>query len=767
MYAQPNQNLPQYLADFIQQNANAGPVQQYVWQLATQNTYNNEFFQRMVSTLTEVLQMWSAGGQQADINQAISTVYYCTCGMTATRYPDLAQRMSQADYNAWLQWAQEAQGLSNQINQWQAQANARYAAPAYNTSIPAPRGAPQPRPQANGWDAVPYAGAPAQAPGYPSNNNAAFAVPGQPAGANPRQAAAAPVGNNYQPRSGGRYSGPAHQEPAQSRPNPVLRAAESQTPQFMKVREGGWRSRSNTSTGGRFNPEDPQHAPVGREVAEQHEAAATAAGSWESSNFEWDDPKVSFDDEFEQPKSQVQGNASGTPQFMERISSNPDVPALIFGKETADGYMEFTIEDWRTKPDPDFPWEIGYTPATRTRRIAYDTKRQCFIQCIEENSVNYDDHAILQKSAAVSSTVSSRAHEKNNGRRNMFDPATAAVHTLGELVEGRQKIIDGRLEAAKETWELQEEQAREKAKDGVAYVAPELEPSREDAMATATPNESDAEKKLVLGKLAAEQIVNVDLADGVFFSEQHALYSAQSTLVNDNFDASDVPLLVTRYVETTPYLVEKDAEDVIETLTPFTKQSQLKSMVDMAKELERIAGDIPADLWAAIDGQITEYVNSVLTTELGLEVTITSFAEDGAALPEYLKTNKGEKFLQALSRNIAEFMAPLRCISVRKDDAGEYGPAVEQTVLLRRETTLARLNYTSTELGVFADKPEFVITETSAPTVYNLVSTIMKATLREDGKAGFFKRVLILADGTRFTIHQGWMGDGKVIILKR
>ena len=791
MYAQNNPNqMAQYLADFIVNQANQGPVQNLVWQLASENNYQNDFFQQRLNTVNEVMQYWSSGGQQADINQVLSTVYYCTCGMTAARYPQVAQQMSQQDYNSWMGWAQQAQALSAELSQFQAQ----FRRPQYNTTpqyggVPAVGGRAPMGMNQNPWDVAQAQqqqqqggwGQPVmQRPGFTNQNpNSSFAVPNMHAAP---QRSAAPTRQQpapYGPRSGGNTSAEGmvsrygrkgnNDQPAAPASRPTMQVTSSganQPPQFTTPRQGTWRSRNNVTGEGRFNPDDPKHAPVGREVAEAHENAANARASWDTSNHDWDnDNTIGFNDDMEPPAqstvSHVQQNHSKEPQFMERISSDPSVPNLLYGRDTENGYFEFTIEDWRTKPDPDFPWEIGYTPSTRTRRIAFDVKRQCYIQVIEENDVKFDDHSIVDKSAAVRNNAASRARTP----RDVVNVDQATVVTVNDLTQGRQKIIDARLDAAKETWEHQEQEAREKAKESGNYVAPELVPSREEVAETPLDSEKDEDVLAAMGRLSADQIVTVDLGSESEPDELHALYSAQAQLVKEDLDATDTPLIITKYTETTPFLLNEDEADAaVAKLKLLAPGSSLKNMVEIAKHLTGMVDDVPALLWTAIEDQLTAHVNGILSTELGIEgLNIDSFAEDAPALPDYLRKNKAPKFLEALSRHISEFVSPMFCVSLPKGDDAVSG----RTVLLRRESVLAKLNSTSHELGIYADKPEFVITASSAPNIHNLIKRIVEKSAREDGKAGYHKRVLLLEDGVRFTIHQGWMGDDSVFILKR
>jgi hypothetical protein len=787
MYAQNNQaqELGQYLVNYIEQQAQAGPVQNYVWQMASQNNYQNEFFQQRLNTLLELVQMWSSGGGQIDINQALTTVYYCVCGTTVARTPQLSQQMNQPEYDGWMQWANQAQQLSAEISHFMAQ----FQRPQYNVPNPAygvgGRGRPQ-APVHNAWDAAQqqqqggwgYPSAPSYGRG-PANPTAHFATASQvPAARASRGATPAP---SYKPRSGGtagmrgRYGNRDEQQPVQRQPvsRPVTQVSSSgnnQPPNFTQPRSGTWRSRNNQSNETRFNPDDPRHAPVGRQVAEAHEHAANARASWDVSDHDWDNQNtIGFNDDMEAPPQStrpstltVKPNHSKEPQFMERLSSNPDVPNLLFGRDTDDGYFEFTIEDWRTNPDPDFPWEIGYTPSTRTRRIAFDVKRNCYVQRIEENAVKYEDHEIVDKSAAVKSTAATRARPP----RDAVNVDESKVITLGELTAHRQSVIDKRLDAVKETWEHQEEAARQKSKEtNSGYVAPELSPSREEAIDTPTPNETEDDALVMVGRLTEQQIVTVDLGTESVNNEAQALYAAQAKLALEHFDSTDVPLLIAKYVETTPFLLNVDeAAHALDKLKLFTKEGKSKNMKELAEHLKNIVDDIPTLLWNAIDAQLTDYVNSILHTELGLTgVSIESFAEDAPALPQYLTDKKAPKFMEALGRHVAEFVSPMICLSI---PAGSE-ELNDRTVLLRRESVLAKLDHTSQELGVYADKAEFVITASSAPNIHKLIGVILKQSAREDGQAGYHKRVLLLEDGMRFTLHQGWMGDDSVYILKR
>lgn len=791
MYTPPqgNQiNLGQYLADQIIACANQGPVQNVVWQKAAFNQYQNDYFVQLLNTVTSVADYWAQIGRRDPIDTLLQTVYMCACGTEFARNVGLQQQVTQQDGNAWMEWAQYAVNLDAELTQFENQLrrapvhapsawdSAQYAG---NTRVGGGWATPHP-PASRGWQQSP---APQQADWAHRGGGVGQLTPA----VSPARAAQQTTASATTPRQGFRRRG--HTQEAQPQPAPAVQFTKPSgisSPQFSQP------STKYRGRGHRFDPSNPQHQPVGREVAEAHEAAAQASGSWETSNFEWDDPNVAFSEPEPKPTvSSVKPTETTTPQFMERHSSNKDVPHLVYGVKENGEFREFTLEDWKTKPDPNFPWEMAYKPGTHTRRIAFDVKRECYVQLIEENKVKYDDHAVVEGSAAVRSTLASRKQRGTTARG--FSGDSARVASLPGLIQQRTAIIDSRLESVRETWQKQEEEAHEKLAEGENYVAPELDPPREDVIATPLATETPEEIALAENKLTEDQLVTVELGDAGFISEQHAQFAMQAKVAVDGFDFSDVPALSAKYVEVTPFVLAcDDPEAVMEKLEALTDDSTLKNFVGIAKHLNSIAGDIPVYLWNHINDQCTMYVNGVLETELALSgLVIDSFAEDAPDLPEYIKNNKGEEYLQALSRRIAEFIRPLMCvintnltqnsfdaimanIYPNLDAESNLGllnnvdvNMLDRTVLVRRECTLTRLNRTSEELGLFANTTQFTIDETTAPELFKILSDILASTARDDGKAGFFKRVLLLEDGSRFTIHEGWVAKKPLLILKR
>ena len=467
---------------------------------------------------------------------------------------------------------------------------------------------------------------------------------------------------------------------------------------------------------------------------------------------------------------------------MERVSSNKDVPALKYGYDTEAGFVEFQFSDWQNGPqDPDFPWELGYVPGTHTRRIAYDVRRKCFIQVLEENTVKYDDHAMMEKSATVRKNAATIAREEQGLGRDFNSINPSNVQTLAGLVTQKQSIIDQRLANAKTGWDKQEEKAAEEAKQtGTVYVAPEHKPSREDALATPLDSETDTDRNVADGYLTEDQIVFIDKRTG-YLNEEHAQYGTGAELIENGIDFVDVPAVVTTYAELTPYVLSDAQEDITEYLLPLTTRTELKNLAEFGKHMQAIADKIPTYLWTLINDQLTAYTNSVLDTELGLDLKIGSFAEDIVDLPAYLKKTRGEKVLQVLSRHLNEFMGVVCCVlapdmsensfsEISANLLANYNEEVaERTVFVRRPTVLTKLNFTSRELNVYSETDKFTITEQSSGKLFALLKQVIERTGKnEDGiKLGFFKRVLLLEDGSRFTIHEGWMGDGSVIFLKK
>ena len=784
-------NLGQYLADQIIAAANQGPVQNVVWQKASYNQYQNDYFAQLVNTVISLADYWAQIGRRDTLETMTQTVYMCACGTEFARNHILQQQSTQQDGDTWMEWAQYGINLDAELTQFENQM----------------RRAPVANPTGGAWDSARYAG----------NNNAprgggGWAMPQQPQhragwqqpaqapqadwahrGGNagyvspaPARAAQQVSASSTAPRQGFKRRGAAAADPQQPAPVQFTKPTGTSSPQFSQP-TSKYRGR-----GTRFNPNDAQHQPVGREVAEAHEAAAAAGGSWETSNFEWDDANVVFSEPEPTPTvSTVKPTNTNTPQFMERHSSNKDVPHMVYGVTENNEFREFTLEDWTTKPDPDFPWEMAYKPGTHTRRIAYDVKRDCYVQLIEENKVKYDDHAVVEESAAVRTTLASRKQRGASGRG--FSGDSNKVASLPGLIQQRTAIIDNRLESARETWQKQEEDAHQNLKEGENYVAPDLDPPREDVIATPLADETPEQIALAENKLTEDQLVTVDLGDAGFINEQHAQFAMQAKVAVDGFEFADVPAISTKYVEVTPFVLSnEDPESVMEKLEALTDDSTINNFIGLAKHLSSIAGDIPVYLWNHINDQCTMYVNGILETELALAgLAIDSFAEDAAALPEYIKTNKGEEYLQALSRRIAEFIRPLLCVVNTNLTQNSFDAIlanilpdadavsnltllnnadvnlVDRTVLVRRECTLTRLNRTSEELGLFTNSNQFTIDETTAPDLFKVLSDILAATARDDGKAGFFKRVLLLDDGSRFTIHEGWVAKKPLLILKR
>jgi hypothetical protein len=804
------------LANVIQANAQVSQVENFVWNQASVNNYQNPYFAQMVETATDFFEYEVACGKPADmtlLDNAVNVVFMAACGMATQRQPSLTNNMSQEAYNIWCQWANTALQIEDTLNRYFASKTQMVNPRQQQQHRQAPQQPQWNQPQQNGWDTAHSVtgngvnangqwGAPVgsgwnQPQQQPAFRQQAPMTPVRPnTGMFSRQRAPQqnPMTQRQQsnPDSGmvRRYAGsslvrkeqPAQQQQASRQqyqaPETITPADDNQGYQFSTPKSG-WRPRNNPNGPQPFNPAN--NPPVGREVAEQHEAASTASGSWDQSTIDWDNPNDTFGEEYGQPaQSTVTQNHSKTPQFMDRISSNKDVPNLRFGLETEKGMVEFTIADWEKGPkDPEFPWELGYVPGTHTRRIAYDLKRKCFIQLLEENTVKYDDHAIMEQSITVRKNAATTARHEQGLGRDFSTLDTPKVQTLTNLITQKQQIIDHRLAAAQEKWDKQEEFAVSEAKEpGKSYVAPELIPSREDAVATPLDSETDEDLATAEGYLSDDQVVFIDKKAG-YLSEEHALYATGAELIANGMSFAEVPMTVTTYAELTPYVLPENDDSVMEHLLPLTSRTQIKSLLELGQHMKSIATKIPTYLWTLINDQMTAYVNSILDIELAARVDIDSFADDIAEIPKYLKEKRGEKVLQQLSRHIQEFMSVLCCVippdmseksfsEITANIVSDYNEEVaDRTVFVRRPTVLAKLNYTSLELNVYADTSKFVVTDSSSPKLFALLKLILKKSSDSEETAGFFKRVLLLEDGARFTIHEGWMGDGSVIILKK
>ena len=463
-----------------------------------------------------------------------------------------------------------------------------------------------------------------------------------------------------------------------------------------------------------------------------------------------------------------------TPLFEERISSTNGGQQLTY--VNGEG-KPFTISDWRKKPDPDFPYELGYAPRTHRRVIAWDHKKECYIQIVEEHGqVDYDAHKQLEGSAVV------RKRTPAERERNPFDPAGTKVTTLGEAIERRQEIIDRRVAVAKEAWGVQEAAAVAAAEEnGNAYVAPDLNPPSDLVQSMPLPDETQEQIDAGNGKLDTG-VLSAGILKNAYLNIEHALYGLRADNVLAGIDTSQVTSTEFVFHEVAPFILDEGDYDFVRNqLTNLTKDSEIRSLPEVAEHLKKIAKHIPQELWTKYNDQATIYINSVLTNELNLDgVTIDSFVDDLAGLPAYLKENYPEA-LKALSDNGDKLYRNLMCIlpvttfeSYEKISRNLFGDQTEQlndrSVFVSRKLAVAKVKASTEQLGIYSDARSCALTEKSHPNLWWMLNGILvrNAALVEREQFDGAAQYLVTADNAVFTIHESWVDKEEgVIIIRR
>lgn len=762
-----------WLVQNVQSIAGQGKLQQMLWNLVSQYNGQNQLVQQMVSTFDELYAFWSKTrndlrDQQELLNATTNTVIYGTMARQAQRYPQGLTPQEVELVNQWLGYLAQ---LESQMNQYQqAIYNQRPMQSQQQWGNPQQGVVWQPQQQ--------------QQSQWPSGaQQQQFTQTPQQFSRHAQASQFQPQHNPSPRRSHFAGSGLLKQAELERQTQTPTEQTPNGDFQFVNVpptRNPSWRPQNRQAENAEaFNPQN--HQPVGREVAEQHHSASSALGSWDNDPIEWHNDPGSVTT-FEEDMS-IKANHSTTPQFMERISSDGNTN-IQYGVEDNGTYREYTIADWMAGPrDPEFPWELAYRPATHTRRIAFDVKRQCYVQIIEENAMKIDDHVTLQTSSAVRPETLATKQRRESGRtRDLFNADTLPAENLTVLLAQRQEILDARLNSAQPGWDEQVQSAVEDAKErNVAYVAPEPKPSRDEVLSKPLSSESLEHIRLAGGDVGNNTIINLGTLDSGQLTEAHAVYAAKADIVTHDVFANNSAGIEFQYTELTPYiLLEEQADEIKELLAPLSITTDIKTPASHAEYLASLAGKIPDDLWIIINDQTTAYVNKLLVTELGLDVcNIDSYASDMPELLPYLENNYGKKLRDGIESHINELMQVL-CSVVPPDLTeesfaklstniqGQLSDAIaDRTVFVRRETTLLRIHVTGAELGLQANSNKFAVKESSSPTLYRILKNHLKRTNRQDGKAGFYKRVLLTDDSVRFTIHEGWLGDGSVIILRK
>ena len=124
MYTPPNGNqinLGQYLADQISAVSTQGAVQNVVWQKAATNQYQNDYFVQLFNTVTSLTNYWNQTGRREPVGNIVQTVYMCACGHEFARNYGLQSQVTQQEGDSWMQWAQYAVNLDNELTQFENQ----------------------------------------------------------------------------------------------------------------------------------------------------------------------------------------------------------------------------------------------------------------------------------------------------------------------------------------------------------------------------------------------------------------------------------------------------------------------------------------------------------------------------------------------------------------------------------------------------------------------------------------------------------------------
>ena len=788
----------QHIADIAWQYLGTQQLNEHqaAYGILAENGFNNPAAYALVDTWNELYNFWRVtrshefmnndGALQENVN---TTVMMCFLAHQVAKYANLQQTLSQqaADtYNQWLELSRQLEAEMDsfyrpaqvrnyppQTNQYQYQQapQQNYVDPRFQRSMSPSQFANRQQP---GY----------QQPAYVQQPNTYQQTYQQPYQQQPVQQAPAyqrPVTQpaQQQPyatnngRSHHRYGSPQQPAPQQThQPQPTGQATVSR------------KYESKTSQPAPQNPQYPQYqrpltpqqqqnaqqahdswqlevssAPTatmkGRDLAEARYGDVTAGS--------WDDSPIPGDQSFD----------TMAPLFEERISSSNGGARLTY--VDAKG-KPFTIDDWRKKPDPDFPYELGYAPRTHRRVIAWDHKKECYIQLVEEHGqVDYDAHKQLEGSAVV------RKRTPAERERNPFDPAGSKVTTLGDAIERRQEIIDRRVAAAKDAWAKQEAEAAAAAENGNAYVAPELIPAAEIVESTPLPEETQEEIDVGSGRLT-EGVLDAGILKNAYISIEHALYGLRAGNVLADLDDNQVASTEFVFHEVTPFILDcGDYDFVRNQLTELTPESKITSLLDIATHLKKIAKLVPQELWTKYNDQATRYINSILANELNLEgVDIDNFAEDLADLPGYLKAKYPEA-LTALTNNGGKLYRNLMCIlpattmeSYEKISRNLYGDQTEQlndrSVFLSRKIAVAKVKASTEQLGLYSESRSCAVTEESHPELWWMLSCILKrnATRIDRDEFDGAAQYLVTSDNAVFTIHENWLSkDDTTIIIRR
>ncbi len=782
----------QHIADIAWQYLGTQQLNEHqaAYGILAENGFNNPAAYSLVDTWNELYNFWRAtrahefinndGALQENVN---TTVMMCFLAHQVSKYPNLQQTLTQqaADtYNQWLSLSTQLEaemdsyyrtpqmrGYQQQPNMYQTQPQQNYVDPRFQRGMSPAQFAnrqysgyqqqgytqqpnmyqqtyQQPTPQQQPAYQRPAA-QPVQQQSYVSNNGRTHHRYGSS-----QQQAPQPT---HQPQPTGqatvgrKYEAKTAQPVQQSQPNnpQYQRTLTPQQQQHAQQMHDSWQVEVASA---------PTATMKGRDLAEARHGDVTSGS--------WDGDVISGDHSFD----------AMAPLFEERISSTNGGARLTY--VNADG-KPFTIDDWRKKPDPDFPYELGYAPRTHRRIIAWDHKKECYIQLVEEHGqVDYDAHKQLEGSAVVRKRTSAERE------RNPFDPAGAKVTTLGGAIERRQEIIDRRVAAAQEAWAKQEAEAAEAAENGNAYVAPDLIPPADVVESTPLPEETQDEIDAGSGRLD-NGVLDAGSLKNAYISIEHALYGLRAGNVLADLDDNQVSSTEFVFHEVTPFILDCGDYDFVRSqLTELTPESKIRTLLDIPVHLKKIAKLVPQELWTKYNDQATIYINSILANELNLEgVSIDNFADDLAELPGYLKS-KYPAALEALTKNGGKLFRNLMCIlpavtmeSYEKIARNLYGDQTEQlnerSVFLARKVAVAKVKASTEQLGLYSDSRSCAVTEKSHPELWHMLGGILSRNAERiereefDGAAQY----LVTSDNALFTIHENWLSDDVDTIIVR
>ena len=282
---------------------------------------------------------------------------------------------------------------------------------------------------------------------------------------------------------------------------------------------------------------------------------------------------------------------------------------------------------------------------------------------------------------------------------------------------------------------------------------------------------SDEEKNAFMELEDPLVIPNIFMA----YSHQHANVLNELFLnKNEMFNvlrSNELPFEY-RYYKIKPFF-NVDSKDLTEKVAIL---GTLNDIDVYAKSLNRLYGQLPADLWVYLNQKATEGVNRALRVGMGFNMDIDNFVSDWETLQEYFVTKYGSEqgsvYISTIKERCKDDIINGGLKVIVGSELDEYlktlDESLDKEVLKEHGVVLGELYnvtvvpWTTNELNIDISRTAGSVKESSTPELYNAVKSIMDRVSKSVHKT---QRVMIkTADQTVVEISKGALGPNHYML---